>query len=136
MTPKKILLAEDDVDDQMLFQNYLDHRTDIVLMGIAENGEEVVDMLEKLNGPDDLPDLVILDQNMPKRNGLQTLQILKESERYTHIPVAFYSTYADHQLISTCYQMGACAVVTKPLSKEGYNKMIDELMHVVNGKRS
>jgi CheY-like chemotaxis protein len=62
---------------------------------------------------------------MPKKNGLQTLQLLKESERYIHIPVMIYSTYTDEQLKKNSFQLGASAVVTKPTSKEEYNKMMD-----------
>jgi len=46
MRPKKVLLAEDDLDDQKLFHDFLLHRTDIVLMSVVENGEEVLDTLK------------------------------------------------------------------------------------------
>jgi CheY-like chemotaxis protein len=131
MAPKKILLAEDDVDDQFLFNDFLGYRTDIVLMPVAENGVALVDSLESITEADDLPDLIILDQNMPKRNGLQTLQLLKETHRYTHIPVMIYSTYADQQLINEGSKMGASAVMPKPLTKEGYDKMIDAFLKVL-----
>ncbi|HWJ90180.1 MAG TPA: response regulator [Flavisolibacter sp.] len=132
MVPKKILLAEDDVDDQRLFHDFLQHRTDIVLMPVVENGVEVFETLEKIDRADELPDLIILDQNMPKSNGLQTLEALKHNTDYSAIPVAVYSTYTDAQLIESCIAAGACAVITKPLTKEGYNQMIEECLQYVS----
>ena len=64
MNPWKILLAEDDSDDQKLFCDFLLHRTDIVLMPVAENGAEALEILERTTD-EELPDLIILDQNMP-----------------------------------------------------------------------
>ena len=128
----KILLAEDDADDQMLFNDYLKERNDILILPVAENGEEVIELLNATENDKDLPDLIILDQNMPKRNGLQTLQFLKETDRFSRIPVVFYSTYADHQLVTACTHNGAVAVVTKPITKEGYDEMIDAFLQVID----
>jgi CheY-like chemotaxis protein len=132
MPPKKILLAEDDSDDQMLFYEFLHHRTDIVLMPVVENGVTLFDSLELIDNNKDLPDLIILDQNMPKRNGIQTLELLKEDKRYSHIPIMVYSTYTDNQLVQSCTKIGALSVVTKPLSKEGYQDMMDAFLRVIN----
>ena len=131
MAPKKILLAEDDSDDQRLFQEFLKHRTDIVLMPIAENGVELMEQLQPIRDKNQLPDLIILDQNMPKRNGLQTLNLLKSHERFANIPIAIYSTYTDALLIESCMTAGACAVLAKPITKAGYNQMIEECLQYV-----
>ena len=127
----KILLAEDDGDDQKLFRDFLQHREDILILPIAENGVDLITKLEEIPGKGSLPDLIILDQNMPRQNGLQTLQYLKESEPYRNIPVVIYSTYCDNNLIKKCTDHGACAVVTKPISREGYEEMLDELLKFI-----
>ena|SRR5215203_775806 len=131
MTEKKILLAEDDMDDQRLFNEFLHHRADIVLMPMFENGEVLLQFLKATTADGDLPDLIILDQNMPKRNGLQTLQRLKEECRYANIPVVIYSTYADHQLIKDALKIGASTVVAKPVTREGYHQMMDDLLKLI-----
>ena len=130
MAAKKVLLAEDDADDQMLFYDFLHHRTDIFLMPIAENGEEVLQALKAISHEEQLPSFIILDQNMPRLNGLQTLEILKGDIRYTHIPVMVYSTYTDQQLIKDATAMGATKVVAKPITKEGYDEMMNEFVKV------
>ena len=125
---KTILIAEDDEDDQTFFTDFLKHRTDIFLLPIAENGEVLIRQLELLYTTQAfLPDFIILDQNMPKRSGLQTLEYIKRHPRYTQIPVMLYSTYTDKELIQKGTALGACKVVTKPITTEGYNKMIEEL---------
>src|SRR5687767_7585134 len=131
MTPKKVVLAEDDSDDQQIFYDFLQHRTDLLLLPVAENGVALFNFLESVCLPSDLPDLIILDQNMPKRNGLQTLRMLKEDPRFAAIPVMVYSTYTDQQLIDACLEVGAAAVMTKPITKEGYEEMMDAFLRVV-----
>lgn len=113
------------MDDQAIFQNFLQHRKDIDIMPIAENGEELCDMLERITADELLPDLVILDQNMPKCNGLQTLKMLKENTRFRDLTVFIYSTYADNKLIVEGMENGAAAIVTKPINRSGYEEMID-----------
>ncbi len=131
MITKKILLAEDDVDDRDFFHDFLCNRKDIELLPIVENGEEIIQYLESLSDSTSLPDVIILDQNMPKRSGLNTLQYIKENKRYTHISVVIYSTYADENLIEKSYRLGANSVITKPTNMEGYHKMIDEVFMAV-----
>lgn len=127
MLKRRILLAEDDEDDQQFFRNFIQSREDITLMPIVENGVLLIELLETFSDKKDLPNLIILDQNMPKKNGLQTLQFLKADERYMHIPVIIYSTYTDAFLMKRGSEMGACAVMPKPVTKEGYAKMIETL---------
>src|SRR5687767_8054066 len=98
MPKKKILVAEDDADDQQFFYDFLEIRNDIVLLPIAENGVALMTQMEELEA-EQLPHMIILDHNMPKRNGLQTLKLLKEDQRFRHIPVIIYSTYIDEALI-------------------------------------
>ena len=131
MHKKTLLLAEDDEDDRMLFSDFLQDRSDFVLLHSCENGMEVIEYLDSIKDAEDFPSLVVLDQNMPKMNGSQTLQSLKNNERYSNIPVAVYTTYTDKRLIDECYQSGALTVVSKPISPSGYHVMMDELSRLI-----
>ena len=128
--PKRILLAEDDPDDRGFFFEFLEHRADLLLLPPVENGEEVFEYLEKVP-KGHFPDLIILDQNMPKCNGLQTLAILKNNSHYENIPVFVYSTYTDEYLKQRSMQLGARSVLEKPFSPEGYQKMIDNILTLI-----
>jgi CheY-like chemotaxis protein len=134
MAPKRILLAEDDIDDREMFSIFLSSRADIELAGFAENGVEVIDLLGKTNEPGNLPDIIVLDQNMPKQNGLQTLEVLKQNNHYQHIPVFVYSTYADSDIETRSRQAGALAVFSKPYSIEGYHEMMNSMLKLVMDK--
>ena len=131
MSPKKILLAEDDLDDQTFFSEFLQSRRDLKLLPIVENGEEVFDFLSSLRGMDDLPDIIILDQNMPKINGLQTLHMLKGNTVYENIPVIIYTTNPDKNLSQRCMDSGAALVFPKPYSPEGYGELVDQLLDLI-----
>lgn len=128
MRKVRILVAEDDADDRFIFDNFLGDRIDIEIMPFAENGLDVFDILKNIHETDSLPDIIILDHNMPKMNGKQTLEQLKSNESYSGIPVFIYSTYADAQLINTCTTSGAVMVVTKPITKEGYEELMNNIL--------
>lgn len=131
MQTKKVLIAEDDEDDKSLLCLFLQNRKDITLMPIVENGVELIETLEKITDSSDLPDIIILDQNMPKRNGLQTLKILKETANYSSIPVMVYSTYLDQNLIKACTESGATELMTKPITEKGYHEMMDTFLKAI-----
>jgi CheY-like chemotaxis protein len=132
MNPKKVLIAEDDEDDKELLHYFLNTRQDIILMPVVENGVELIETLDKITDANELPDFIILDQNMPKRNGLQTLRLLKETHHYARIPVMVYSTYLDQNLVNSCTENGATALMTKPITQEGYHQMIDTFLEAIN----
>ena len=127
MLKRRILLAEDDADDQHFFKSFLADYRNIIIMPVADDGEALFELLSGIDDAVDLPDLIILDQNMPRMNGLRALRSLKADSRYAHIPVCIYSTYTDEELIKRGLEEGACQVVSKPTSKEGYHQMIDNL---------
>lgn len=131
MSPIKILLAEDDADDRQFFFDFVEERRDIILLPVAQDGEEVLAYLSKMTEPDHLPDFIILDQNMPRRSGLHTLQMLKEDDRYENIPAFIYSTYTDEGLRQRSLNAGARSVFLKPFTPEGYHTMIDKMLELL-----
>ena len=131
---KRILLADDDVDDRMLFESAYKDRNDIIILPSAVNGAEVIERLENAETTE-LPDLIILDQNMPQLTGKQTLTILKGDERYAEIPVCICSTYADHVLTVDCMKLGAYKVSSKPITNEEYQKMMNDFLGFFSAKK-
>ena len=76
----------------------------------------------------DLPDLVILDQHMPKMTGRESLVFLKESPRYKDLPVIVYSTFQIKDFYLSCLELGALDVVAKPDTIQAYRDMIEQLI--------
>jgi CheY-like chemotaxis protein len=124
---KKIVLVDDDEDDRQIF-------TDIVLgvdpdawVEFAENGLDMVALLDKT--PDeDLPGMIILDQNMPRMTGKESLVFLKDSPRYRHIPTIVYSTYQVEDFYQECLELGAQDVVAKPDTMQAYREMVEQFL--------
>ena len=131
MSVMKILLAEDDVDDREFFYSFLKERLDIELLPAVENGVELFEYLGKQMDNSTFPGAIILDQNMPKLNGLQTLQMLKDNPRYAHIPVMMYTTYAEENLVQRSTNAGAIIVMEKPTTEQNYNNMVDRFIEVI-----
>lgn len=124
---KKIVLVDDDADDRQIFEEVLreiDPEAEVVN---AENGLEMVALLDKMTD-DDLPDMIILDQNMPKMTGKESLVFLKESRRYSHISTIVYSTYQIKDFYQECLELGAQDVVAKPDTMQAYREMIEQFL--------
>jgi CheY-like chemotaxis protein len=124
--PLKIVLAEDDVDDQEIFNDAL-LQIDIPFeLTILEDGQK---LLEKLRSEDikDV-DLIVLDQNMPKRNGIECLRELRKDENYKDIHCVILTTTSNEDLIQEAYKAGVNQFFTKPHNFKDYVKVIRQLV--------
>lgn len=130
MKYSNILLVDDDLDDRMLFEQIVGETNPDVHVHTAENGLEMVAWLDKCTDQD-LPDLVILDQNMPKMTGRESLIFLKESPRYKKIPVILYSTCQVRDFYLSCRELGALDVIDKPDTIQAYRDMISQILTAV-----
>jgi len=107
-----ILLIEDDTIEIMKV-----NRT-IKSLGVshqiieANNGEVA---LEILNKKDRLPDIILLDLNMPKINGIEFLKILKNDNTLKYIPTIILTTSTNHKDVLECYKIGISGYVIKPI---------------------
>ncbi|MEP1489127.1 MAG: response regulator [Algibacter sp.] len=120
-----ILLIEDDMIEIMKFNRTvsslkLNHKT-----VEANNGEEALVILEK---KDELPDIILLDLNMPKINGIEFLRILKGDDVLKHIPTIILTTSSNQKDLLECYKIGIAGYVLKPLKYEDYVLKIEKLL--------
>jgi CheY-like chemotaxis protein len=126
---RRILLADDDADDRMMFEEIFSGLSpEEYELRTVINGEEVVNLLSSINNPAHLPDLIILDQNMPLMSGKETLEFIKSDPVFREIAVIMYSTYNDATFIEECQRLGVVSVVSKPDSYEGYILMINNFL--------
>jgi CheY-like chemotaxis protein len=124
---KRILLVDDDGDDRQIFEELLREIDPDSLISFAGNGLEMVALLNKI-ADDDLPGMIILDQNMPKMTGKESLIFLKTSPRYKSIPTIVYSTYQVKDFYQECLGLGAQDVVIKPDTMQAYREMIEQFL--------
>jgi CheY-like chemotaxis protein len=124
---KRILLVDDDADDRQIFEELLHDLDPGTVVDSAENGLEMISLLNSL-GDNDLPGMIILDQNMPKMTGKESLIFLKEDPRYKTIPTIVYSTYQVKDFYRECLTLGAQDVVAKPDTMQAYRDMIEQFL--------
>ena len=120
-----ILLIEDDAIEVMKFNRVvstleLNHKV------IEANNGEVA--LEILKVKEVIPDIIILDLNMPKINGIEFLQILKNDNYLKYIPAVVLTTSNNHADVLECYKIGIAGYVLKPLKYEDYSKRIKRMI--------
>jgi CheY-like chemotaxis protein len=108
----KILLAEDDEDDFVLFQEALKGYPLPVFLDWVKDGDALMNALKQDKTV--IPDLVFLDINMPRKNGFECLTEIRQTENLKHLPVIIYSTSNDRALISWMYNAGANLYLSKP----------------------
>ena len=109
---KRILLVDDDEEDRMLIEEAFTEIGAANTVHFEANGEDAIAYLNSLS--DGLPCLVVLDLNMPKMNGTQTLRYLKNDDRYKNLSVIIYSTSINPLEREACLQLGAHSYVIKP----------------------
>jgi CheY-like chemotaxis protein len=124
---KKILLVDDDEDDRHIFREIVREVDAYATLDFAENGLDMIALLSKMSDTD-LPGMIILDQNMPRMTGKESLIYLKENDRYKHIPTIVYSTYQVKDFYQECLQLGAEDVVAKPDTMQAYREMIEQFL--------
>ena len=106
------MLADDDSDDCMLFQEALDDLAINVNLQVVSNGIELMDLLYSNNSK--LPDILFLDLNMPRKTGFECLSEIKLNKSLKEIPVVIFSTSFDHEIVNALYENGAQFYVRKP----------------------
>jgi len=117
--PKVILMAEDDADDRLLAQDALSECGLAGDLHFVENGEELLDYLfqrGKYAGQDEAPRplLILLDLNMPRKDGREVLKEIKADPSLRSIPVVVLTTSRADTDVDRIYQLGANSFITKP----------------------
>lgn len=116
MSYRKIYLADDDHDDWFIIEDSMKEIGCKEAIQFFSDGLKLIEALE--TNERDLPNLIILDLNMPKTNGTDTLHHIKTDERFKNIPVIIYSTSINSLEKKKCLELGAYDYVTKPVSSK------------------
>lgn len=128
-----ILLVEDDSLDAMDLQRTLDRMGVLCKIKVAKNGEEGLKLLTDDNHPlfTGKPDILLLDLNMPRMNGIEFLQVIRKNEDWKDIKVFILTTSDESEDKRATRSLGISGYITKPLklsnpgSMDAFNLMID-----------
>lgn len=126
-----ILIAEDDADDRFLLQTAFEENGFHDRLQFVENGVEILEYLENIKnveeGGGNLPRFILLDLNMPKKDGREVLKEIKQNPALKKIPVVIFSTTNNEQEMLRCYELGANSYITKPNSFEQLMEIVSNL---------
>jgi CheY-like chemotaxis protein len=125
-----VLLVEDDPGDVLMtreaFEEYLNNRLDVV-----SDGADALAYLRREGEYADAPrpDLILLDLNLPRRDGREVLAEIKADDSLRHIPVIVLTTSRADEDVLRSYQLHANAYVTKPVDFDGFIEAIRQIDH-------
>jgi len=120
-----ILFIEDDVIELMKFNRVLDKLGLNHKVIEANNGEEALSFLRKEGF---MPEIILLDLNMPKLNGIDFLKILKSDDSLKRIPAIVFTTSNNPNDILECYRIGIAGYIIKPLKYEDYVVLVSKTL--------
>ncbi len=119
MAACKVMLVDDDQDDQWIVRDSFQMLDAGDIIGFARNGENALSLLhDQYEADHSIPLLIVLDLNMPIMNGTSTLRRIKADVRFQNIPVIIYSTSINPFEQEKCMELGAHSYITKPISME------------------
>ena len=123
--PLTILMADDDEDDQEMTRIALDESRLLNPIEFAHDGQELLDRLRACQQQDAMrPGLILLDLNMPRKDGRQALKELKEDPQLRRLPVIVLTTSKAEADILRSYDLGASGFITKPVTFDGLVRVI------------
>jgi CheY-like chemotaxis protein len=123
---KKLIIADDDHDDQILLRETMEDFQNPPLIEVVSNGCQLIAAL--LN--DVLPDLVLLDLNMPNKNGIECLLEIRANPQYEKLPVVVLSTSKDPHDIEACFNSGATLFFSKPYTFKELKTLVHAMLGV------
>ncbi|MHB8988995.1 MAG: response regulator [Desulfobulbia bacterium] len=121
-----ILLVEDDPGDVELTREGLREATMLVNLHVVDDGEKALKFLRKEPPYAEAvrPDIVLLDLNMPRKDGKEALREIKGDPALRSIPVVVLTTSEAEADIAACYDLGANCYITKPISFAAFTKVV------------
>lgn len=127
MKPVQILLVEDNPADVMLTEEAFEEATFPHQLHFAKDGVEALAFLRREAGFEDkpTPDVILLDLNMPRLGGLETLAIIKEDAALRHLPVVVLTTSRSEKDIWQSYDLRANAYIPKPVTMSEFSNMVN-----------
>ena len=129
MKPIEILLVEDNPGDVLLTKEAFNEGKIKNSIHVARDGEEALDFLYKRNGFEDAitPDMILLDLNLPRKDGKEVLEEIKGSEALCSIPVVILTSSSAETDIVRSYKLHANSYVVKPIDLSQFAEIVNAI---------
>ena len=123
-----ILLAEDNDDDILLIRESFAEAKIVNVLNVVKDGEEALAYLRREGGYKDavMPGLLLLDINMPKKNGFEVMREIKADPALRHLPVIMLTTSQNEADVVKSYSEGACSYIMKPARFEELSRVLKQ----------
>jgi CheY-like chemotaxis protein len=118
-----ILIADDDKDDQQFFSMALEALNIPIRLTTVVDGEKLMAYLSE--NMEQLPDVIFLDLNMPRKNGFECLLEIKLNQKLNQVPVIIFSTSFEQEMVNMLYKNGAKYYIRKPSEFLQFKKNIE-----------
>jgi len=129
-----ILLADDDKDDRQFFSMALDGISIATKLESVVDGEKLMDYLSE--NMHQLPDVIFLDLNMPRKNGFECLSEIKLNQKLNQLQVVIFSTSFEQEVVNLLYHNGAKYYIRKPSGFLQFKKIINHTVSLIAQKKS
>ncbi len=131
--PTYILIAEDDEDDQFLLNSAFTERAPEIKLVFVSNGLEMLDHFKRIENEADkrLPSLLLVDLNMPKKNGTEAIRELSKKPFFKNFPTVVFSTTGNALEKSRCENLGIEDFLVKPSSYNELLKQVERLKELI-----
>ena len=129
MEPIHILLVEDNEGDIFLTKEAFENGKVYTELSVVKDGKAAIDFLRKKGEFSNVkePELLLLDLNLPKKNGFEVLEFIKQDTKLKHIPVIILSTSSAERDINKCYENHANCYIIKPVDIESLFTVISKI---------
>ena len=128
MSDKSILLVDDDDDDCFLFQDALQEVDRTAELKTTSSCDQLLTILNEPGAA--LPDLIVMDINMPRKNGFECLACLKVTDELKDIPVVIFSTGGQQEAINSVQDRGAMQYIVKPNTFGALKEIVTRLLEI------
>lgn len=125
-TLKNLIIADDDEDDQSMMKDIIFDYSSMIEITSITDGKKLMEQLSN----EDLPDLLLMDLNMPYKTGIQCLTEIRSDKRLKTIPVVIISTSKNRDDIDICFTLGAELFYSKSCDFTSYKELIHSILDI------
>jgi len=130
--PINVLLADDDTDDCLFFKDAIMEVVPEKNFTAVHDGEQLMQLL--LQETNQIPDILFLDLNMPRKNGFECLSEIRQNKKLKSLPIIIFSTSYEQEMVNLLYENGAQYYIRKPTEFLQFKKIILHTLTIIMQK--